>query len=783
MKKFKESAGADNLTPSVPQYFSWINNTNEGSTEEQTLINLDFFRWIKETYGMEIKIYAWDAGNFDGASMGYGDVNGEKFKEQYPEGYKNIVEKAEKLGIRMGLWGSPDGFGDTEEETKERFEFFVHLCRDYHFAEFKLDGVCGKLRPEKAHIFADMLKECRKYSPDLIVLNHRLNLYEAEPYVTTFLWNGAETYTDILICNESTAMHHRGYMFERGHVDKLQRLAEDHGVCLSSCLDYFEDELIYQAFGRCLILAPELYGNPWLLKDSEFPRLARVYKLHKANADILVNGKRLPASKGCNAVSRGNGKKRYICTGNNHWKTKRIKLKLDESIGLTENGEYLVNLRHPTECHIGTFKNGDTVELELMPFRATLIEISTTEYADPIIEGCEYELIKESSDGTPQEIKIVKSEGGDLTLIKNGSRSPLGTTEKLDIKERAPQYLGKLENSSIPVDSVEALYETAMFAIDNDCLEARCIKRSGETKIPEVKAARDAFFNQKRYRLRGTQASFMFDGKPDTFFDGQSKTYQGSSLRINGGCLRIDLGKNVDADTLEIEFFATSTPTFDIRQQNIPVYAEFSFDLNNWQSQKLLSLETINDNAEQEVVKNRVHTTYFVKGSRLKVTYPVPNGTRYVRIAEPMDRIYSAKLIKNGREITLENPTANNMQAHYSRKNVQSLKVGTFKIPDYRSGAYIAVAAEGRYGDENLYCVAEIDGKKFGFPSRAPEYKANQWEHRVCSSERNHTFYFPLPENCKGKEIKIYALFCCNELDWNDDKPVDCNVYLCDAHN
>ena len=33
-------------TPSVPQYFSWINNTNEGSTEEQTLINLEFFKWL-----------------------------------------------------------------------------------------------------------------------------------------------------------------------------------------------------------------------------------------------------------------------------------------------------------------------------------------------------------------------------------------------------------------------------------------------------------------------------------------------------------------------------------------------------------------------------------------------------------------------------------------------------------------------------------------------------------------------------------------------------------------
>ena len=80
MNKTAHDAGADNRTPSIAQYFSWINNTNEGSTEEHTLINLDFFKYLKDTYGMQIKIYAWDAGNFDGASEGYGNLDGEKFK-------------------------------------------------------------------------------------------------------------------------------------------------------------------------------------------------------------------------------------------------------------------------------------------------------------------------------------------------------------------------------------------------------------------------------------------------------------------------------------------------------------------------------------------------------------------------------------------------------------------------------------------------------------------------------------------------------------------------------
>ena len=40
--------GADDSTHSKAQYFSWINNTNEGTTEEHTLINLQFFEWLQK---------------------------------------------------------------------------------------------------------------------------------------------------------------------------------------------------------------------------------------------------------------------------------------------------------------------------------------------------------------------------------------------------------------------------------------------------------------------------------------------------------------------------------------------------------------------------------------------------------------------------------------------------------------------------------------------------------------------------------------------------------------
>ncbi len=140
--------GADERSPSRSQYFSWINNTNEGATETQTLINLDFFRWLHDEYGMILDIYAFDAGAIDGKRF-YGRMDSDRFREQFPDGFNPIYQKAKTMGTRLGIWGGPDGFGNTPEEEQARVEQMVSLCRDFEFALFKFDSVCGPLRPEK----------------------------------------------------------------------------------------------------------------------------------------------------------------------------------------------------------------------------------------------------------------------------------------------------------------------------------------------------------------------------------------------------------------------------------------------------------------------------------------------------------------------------------------------------------------------------------------------------------------------------------------------------------
>jgi len=149
-------AGATETTPSHSEFFSWINNTNEGATEENTLINLDFFRYLRETYGMQLDIYAFDAGAIDGSKR-YGSMKSPDFRKQFPRGFGPLADFAAQDGTRLGLWCGPDGFGESDEEAAERAEMMVSLVRDHNFGLFKMDAVCGQLRPSMYGWFEKMM--------------------------------------------------------------------------------------------------------------------------------------------------------------------------------------------------------------------------------------------------------------------------------------------------------------------------------------------------------------------------------------------------------------------------------------------------------------------------------------------------------------------------------------------------------------------------------------------------------------------------------------------------
>ncbi len=763
--KTYETSGADERSPSRPQYFSWINNTNEGSTEAQTLTNIDFFSFMRDTFGMQLDIYAWDAGNLDGSKGTYADFSDGKLKKQFPTGYGKCVEAAKKAGFRLGVWGGADGYGDTEESEAARRELIVSLCRDFNFAEFKFDTVCGSLRPEKREAFIRTMKECRKYSPDLVLLNHRNDLGEADLYSTTFLWEGVETYVDVHVINPMTCPHHRGFIFTRGNVPDLMRLTEDHGVCISSCVDYFEDDLIYQAFGRSLILAPEIYGNPWLMRDDELPVLANIYNLHRRYREILVDGIALDKFHGADTVSRGDDRRRFITTGNPTWSDKAYTVRLDESIGLSPCEKVAVILHHPTTRFVGKFDYSETVDVNVRPFRACLIEVCDADIAEEFALDCDYEVVS-YRDGKPELIKLINTTGE----VKTTSGRTLYSGRAYDSREWSPIHLGTATDCDIPTDS-RTLYETTCFALDNDSLEMRELRRSGPTKIPEVQAARDAFFNQFTYKLRGSDSSILFDGDPDSMYDCRSKTYFGG-LRVDGGCLRVDFGEVVDCDAVEIEYYYShNAVTNQIQKQIIGMEAEISCDLVDFRRVELRSLEVVEDMLI-DYVRHVVHDVRTDEGLRMLAKFG-GGKLRYFELPEPVDRIFCVRLMKDGVDVTPKSAFANNMMAAYSKRQTTAAK--SVRVTPTRVGR-LAVAVNGRHGVEGVYCGAKVDGCYVGFGDRSPSYPSNVWEHYVRQTDGNTTHYLDVTEDMVGREVEVYALFN------GDEHDCDVEVYLCPVH-
>ncbi len=747
--------GADENTPSRAQYMTWINNTAEGSTEAQTLINLDFFKWLHDEYGMILDIYSFDTGNIDGVGYTYGSMESERFKRQFPNGFEPIYEKAKTFRCRLGIWLSPDGFGDTVVQERARTEMLAKLCRDYNFMLFKFDGYAGGwLRPEKQDAFIRMLKESRRYSPDLIVLNHRLELGKALPYVTTELWEGAETYIDVWMPNVQAATHHRAGALSRALPPRLTRLTEDCGVCLSSCLDYWEDDLVLQAFNRSLILAPEFYGNPWFLRDDEFPKLARLCNLHHRYRDILVSGIILPEKDyGPFAVSRGDDNTRFITLRNLTWEPVKYKVKLDASIGLTAEGNIELRRLHPSERILGQYKLGDVVEVEVLAFRSCLL-MATTKAANEIgVFGCDYEIVRDipakpaiikllGLPGTKTSIKLSAGgrafskailDGDEVNDIVNGKWVPIefpGTP----LKNAWHRKLGELKQCEVPSDA-EALYEATCFAANNNALEVRSLQRSGPSNIPQVQKARNAFFQQQVFIDRGVWDKNLFDGRIDTFFNICRRWTDRAwadlgpwDPTINGGSLRVDFGEAITIDKLVIR---------KTNEDFKPEKAEVSTDLKKW-----IPIASHREN-QNDVVLTK---------------FPADEPVRYLRIDDSPDHVAEIEGYRGAAKLQRSKWRASNLFGPYVKAPTIAAWSLSFMLNEASAGSYLAIPVIGRHGQECAYAALRIEGKYFGAPDRSLSYPSNVWEYCNAESDSDYTYYVPVTKGMLNKKIDVVVL-------------------------
>lgn len=751
----QDSVGIDESTPSRSQYFSWINNTNEGATQQHTLTNLAFFAWLKQEYGMQLDVYALDAGAIDGKRW-YGNMQSERFKQQFPDGFDAIYQAAKKLDTRLGIWGGPDGFGETEKEQDTRQQMWISLCRDYHFSVFKFDSVAGQLRSEKQRAFADMMASCRQYTPDLVLLNHRLNLGEiGRPHATTFLWEGKETYIDVHLWNTEPAPHHRAGALSRGLPPDLSRLTEDHGVCLSSSLDYWDDELVLQAFNRALILSPQIYCNPWLLRDNEFPTLARIFNLARQHRQLLTKGVVLPKEHyGPHAVSRGDGDTRLITLRNLTWTPITYTLTINQVLGLearAKNQPFQLMRYHPTERHLGAYRYGDEVNVVVEPFRSALFKVSREQEVG--LSGVNYKVIEVQNDSMTLELQGKAGSQHNVTLIggtqyreaildgkpkaKILSGSAIHVTfDGVKHSSSPNRFLGVLKPASVP-DDAETYYEATVFSADNNALEVRSLARSGPSQIEAVKAARQAFFEQPLFVQRGIWDKNLFDDDHQTaFYKMRRWEYTWNAYpdpAIENGAFRLDFGNVIELDEIVLHSELGS------RMQPLKLaeglVAQVSSDLKHWTDVSLLA------------------------GPEMHIRMPTPSfPVRYIKLVEAPNWLSEVKAYQAGKSIPLEQARASNLFADFEEMSFQHAWQKQLTLKTIPPNAYLSVAIAGEYGNEGVYAGLKIDGKYVGAPDRAPAYPANTWELQVVRAKGDYTYYFPLHKEWENKPMELVVL-------------------------
>jgi hypothetical protein len=737
-------------TPGRAMYFDWVSRNWYGSNEAKVLADLRFFKWMHEEYGMQLDLFVLDTATIDNGPRcreiegrpAYGSLEMDTFRREYPRGLKPIVECAASFGCEIGIWLGPDGFGETERQAQARIDLLETLVRDYGVRLFKYDACCSGLRPEKAKYFIEALKRCRAIAPDVIVTNQRVELpAEAEPLVSATLWQGEETYVDATIHNTIPAPHHRAGNLARGWPPGMTRRADDHGVCLSSCLDYWEDDIVLQAFNRSGILSPEIYGNPWLLSDDEFPRLARLFNLHYRHRDLLVEGTSLPEDRyGPFAASRGDGRTRLVTLRNLTWESVKRRIRLDESLGLAPADRVEVRQYHPTERWLGEFAFGGEVEVEVRPFRACLLKATTLADGELTLEGCDYRVRRDLAE-RPVEIDLLAMPGETASIrlrdgrrdyqraILDGEEVPTLVDGRSVVVQfpGAPlmkpyhRLLGRLDRCVVP-DDAEALFEASCFAGDTDALEVRSLRRAGETRHKAVAAARDMLFAFPQFIEQGIWDRFMFDGDRETAFRAWRHDYWPG---MAPGLLRIDLGGQVALDDLR---FTDVPPDYE------PQRVRVSADLRSWQETELQR-----------------------RGDELYLDLTGGDPIRFVQVAPAPKRVSEAIGMRNGVAEPRDGWRASNLIRGYGEKPAVCAWRARIILDEIAPTSYLAVTIPGRYGFNNAFAALRVGDDVRGAPHRAPSYPYNNWEH-FGLEDGNYAYYFPLRANDTKAQVDVFVL-------------------------
>jgi hypothetical protein len=294
--------------------------------------------------------------------------------------------------------------------------------------------------------------------------------------------------------------------------------------------------------------------------------------------------------------------------------------------------------------------------------------------------------------------------------------------------------VGSFEKIEVPADA-EALFEATCFTADNNALEVREVDRSGPSKISQVTAARAAFFNKPMFINRGIWDKNLFDGDINTFF----------IARLDNKALRVDFGEHIHFDKLVVKIrdrqehdLNPALHTFDEDTE-----VQVSADLKTWRS---------------------MNFGYTGKGTIAIASNTLETAFRYLRIHGAPQRIAEIEAFFEGKILDRSKWHATNLFHSYKDRPAYAAWSNKIVPEVIHKNSYLAIALEGKHGNEGAYVAIRICDKYIGAPDRSVSFPSNTWEYFNVESGENYTYYFPLEPWMAGKELELVVLVLKNGL-------------------
>jgi len=378
--------------------------------------------------------------------------------------------------------------------------------------------------------------------------------------------------------------------------------------------------------------------------------------------------------------------------------------------------------------------------IQVLPFRSCLLKVSAVQNHEFYLQGVDYQVKKYIPGKTANVIlqgrageKVIFSlhnnqgfskasiSGNDISSLTRGKKvSYTFPGAKKDLK-----YLDKLGDmvpAEVPQNPGKYL-ETCHFALDNNALEVRELARSGNTKVPQVQACRDAFFNDTIFTGIGAWDRFAFDGDAGTSFKVRRYYYLG--MKQNNGAFRLNLGAVARPDSLVFNGIPAGYQPGNIQTSD---------DLENW------------------------HTAaYKLSGSTLTIIPEPSLNFQYLRIHQAPAEVAEIEGFRNQQKLARDAWKASNLFAPPSSSQSAYCWQYSGNLKGIGQGAYLSVTAPGSCSDGGLFACLLVDGKIIAASDRAPSFPYNNWEHFGMYNQ-DFTFYIPLDTSLEGKKVEVLLI-------------------------